>query len=130
MTHLFKRAQVERNKVLRERKLNVLKKLDPKLFKELIQPRRPIMVKDPEGVAFLATDILRFKKKMKAVPEKPRGKKKDIDPQVKIYADKIMTQPVVLNVEPEVKEIFDSCKTPEEHYRMQIIVIKQLNGIK
>ena len=130
MTHLFKRAQVERNKVLRERKLNVLKKLDPKLFKELIQPGRQIMVKDPEGVAFLATDILRFKKKMKAVPEKPRGKKKDIDPQVKIYADKIMTQPVVLNVEPEVKEIFYSRKTPEEHYQMQIIVIKQLNGIK
>ena len=85
------------------------------------------MVLAPDIVAFFNTDIRRFKAKLRAVEKLKSGpkkyrKKEPVDPKMKAYIEKLLAQPVVLVVEPDVEEIFDSCVDQDELEQMCIAV--------
>lgn len=111
-----KRAKITERTGLNKRK--ELMKLDPKLYKQLFTDTRPIKVKDPEGVAFLRTDIKRFKKKLKVVTDAVVKRQNGFDNITKVYGERIITTPVTLAIEPDIKEILGSCKTPRDKERM------------
>jgi len=58
------------------------------------------------------------KKKLKVVTDAVVKRQNGFDNITKIYGERIMTTPVTLAIEPDIKEILGSCKTPRDKERM------------
>lgn len=103
------------------RKLKRLRQINPELYNKIVKKEgTEYRVLRREFVAFLNTDLRRLKPhKVKGVRTVPRDKTRQreaVDPEIKKMVEMIVKQPVVLSVEPNMQQIFDSC--PNSNYEL------------
>lgn len=124
-TEAYKIAGISR--ATAQRRVKQLKKFDLDLYNKLIIEGRPMMVEATQGVAYFRTNIYTFKKRLITINQKPGPKKsKKTEPfpkDAKEMLTNILSQPVVLEVEPDEEAILKSVVDQAEQDRL-IRVIK------
>lgn len=94
------------------RRVKMLESLDKSLYKKLVKYGKPIRVKTPEIIAYFKTTPQKFKNRMDAknLPRKsgPRKSKPKvhIPKEVEEFFYQTLREPVMLNIEPEMDEIY------------------------
>lgn len=110
-----------------QRRLKSLEKLDKALYKKLVKYGKPIKVKAPEIVAYFQTSPMQFRKRLdvknlkrKSGPRKPDDSKRGIPKEVEEFFYRTVHDPVVLNIEPDIEEIYHGIV--EQHGKERFII--------
>ena len=122
----YKKAGIGRATAYRH--LTHLRQTEPEIYSKLVRKQgKSYMVLDPQMVAHFKTDTRRIKPAPKRVKRTKRVTKYHIpdtyiQEEIKQRAERLMAEPYIIEIAPDVKQLFNSIQSEVERDRILICV--------